>query len=130
MQIGRVPGHTRIVGKRQGYLGLPIRDELINESVNGERTPSMVTAWIPMPKELDALAAGAAVYVRIIGQLPPPMMVGVGEAPAPRPAGHHVDKRDALGRLRAAIIEHTQGDLFWIGEILLFELEKETGFKG
>lgn len=33
-----------------------------------------------------------------------------------------------LSDLRQAIIDHTKGDLFWIGEILLNELEKETGF--
>lgn len=38
--------------------------------------------------------------------------------------------QSALPRLRNAIIENTKGDLFWIGEILLAELEKETGFKG
>ena len=87
MQIGRIPGHTRIVGTRQGYLGLPLRDEVITEKVNGPGTPSMVTAWLPMPKELEALAAGAAVYVRILGDAPPPMMVAVGDAPAPAPPG-------------------------------------------
>lgn len=35
-----------------------------------------------------------------------------------------------LTALREAIILHTRGDLFWIGEILLNELEKETGFNG
>lgn len=39
-------------------------------------------------------------------------------------------RHGALSRLRRAIIDNTQGDLFWIGEILLAELEKETGFKG
>lgn len=39
-------------------------------------------------------------------------------------------RRDALGRLRRAIVDNTRGDLFWIGEILLAELEKETGFNG
>ncbi len=36
----------------------------------------------------------------------------------------------ALSTLRQAIIDNTKGDLFWIGEILLSELEKETGFNG
>ena len=36
----------------------------------------------------------------------------------------------ALSTLRKAIIDNTKGDLFWIGEILLAELEKETGFAG
>ncbi|MBR0875013.1 hypothetical protein JQ633_31965 [Bradyrhizobium tropiciagri] len=35
-----------------------------------------------------------------------------------------------LAALRQAIIDNTHGDMFWIGEILLSELEKETGFNG
>jgi hypothetical protein len=35
-----------------------------------------------------------------------------------------------LSDLRQAIIDNTKGNLFWIGEILLSELEKETGFGG
>lgn len=85
MQIGRIPEHTRIVGKAQGYLVMPLRDELINCGVGGPNTPSMVTAWIPLPKELERLNAGDAVYVRILGNVPPPMMVGVGSAPLPGP---------------------------------------------
>lgn len=81
MQIGRILNATRVLGKSQGYLGLPIRDEIINEKVNGEKTPSMVTAWIPTPKELEALNKGAPVHVRIIGISHPPIMVEVGEIP-------------------------------------------------
>jgi hypothetical protein len=35
-----------------------------------------------------------------------------------------------LPGLWQAIVDHTQGELFWIGEFLLSELEKETGFRG
>lgn len=38
-------------------------------------------------------------------------------------------ERTALSRLHKAIADNTKGDLFWIGEILLAELEKETEFK-
>ncbi len=81
MIIGRIPGATRVLGKSQGYLGLPIRDEVINEGVNGPGTPAMVTAWEPTPDELDRLAKGAAVHVRILGTAHPPIMVEVGETP-------------------------------------------------
>lgn len=81
MQIGRVKDATRVIGKSQGYLGLPLRDELINCTVGGEGTPSMVTAWHPTPKELKALNAGAPVHVRIIGNMHPPIMVEVGDVP-------------------------------------------------
>lgn len=81
MMIGYISGATRVIGKAQGYLGLPIRDELINCAITGENTPAMVTAWLPTPKELVALAAGAPVYVRLIGTGHPPIMVEVGEPP-------------------------------------------------
>lgn len=81
MQIGHIKGMTRTLGKVQGYLGLPVRDETINCSVNGLNTPSIVTAWLPTPKELEVLNAGAAVHVRIIGTNHPPIMVEVGEVP-------------------------------------------------
>lgn len=35
-----------------------------------------------------------------------------------------------LETLWAVIVANTQGDLFWIGEILLNELAKETGYRG
>lgn len=81
MQVGMIEGATRIVGKSQGYMGLPIRDELIHCSVNGPETPAMTTAWLPTPAELAALNAGSAIHVRILGQVPPPMYVGVGPIP-------------------------------------------------
>jgi len=85
MDVVVIEGATRIVGKSQGYLGLPIRDEQIECSVNGSRTPAMMTAWKPTADKLAALNAGASVHVRILGQVPPPMMVLVGPAPEPLP---------------------------------------------
>jgi hypothetical protein len=81
MQIGRVSGTTRVLGKSQGYMGLPVRDELINCSVGGDGTPAMVTAWLPTPRELEALNAGAPVHVRILGTAHPPIIVEVGDPP-------------------------------------------------
>jgi hypothetical protein len=79
--IGRIEAATRVVGKSQGYFGLPVRDEVINCTVNGP-TPSMLTAWLPTPDELVLLNSGASVHVRILGTTPPPMMVTVGPLPA------------------------------------------------
>lgn len=76
MQIGMIEGHTRICGKSQGYLGLPLKDIVLE---NG--TPAMLTAWIPTPEELDKIAAGASILVYILGTTPPPMMLEVGEPP-------------------------------------------------
>ncbi len=74
MIIKMVEGFTRILGKAQGYLGLPVRDEAVECSVNGT-VPCMVTAWEPTPEELTALNAGGAVYLRVMGTCHPPVMV-------------------------------------------------------
>lgn len=81
MQIGMIEGATRVIGKSQGYLGLPIRDEMVNCTVNGDGTPQMVTAWLPTPEELAALNRGAAIHVTILGVMHPPIMVGTGPVP-------------------------------------------------
>lgn len=81
MQIGMIENATRVVGKRQGYGGLPIRDEVVECTVGGE-VHCMVTAWLPTPGELAALNAGAAIHVRILGTIPPPMLVEVGAVPS------------------------------------------------
>ncbi len=82
MQIGMIEGVTRIIGKSQGYLGLPIRDEIIQCTVNGDGTPAMVTAWTPTPDELDRLIAGASVHLRVLGTSHPPVMMSVGAPPS------------------------------------------------
>ena len=81
MMIGRIPGATRVLGKSQGYFGLPVRDELITEGVNGENTPAMTTAWIPTPAEIAAIVKGAPVHVQLLGTAHPPILVTVGEPP-------------------------------------------------
>lgn len=81
MLIGMIEGVTRIIGKSQGYLGLPLRDEVIHCTVGGEGTPCMVTAWQPTPDELARLNAGASVHLRVIGSQHPPVMLDVGDPP-------------------------------------------------
>ena len=81
MIIRMISGCTRVCGKAQGFLGLPIRDALVNDRVLGQ-VPAMQSAWEPTPDELDMLVAGGSVVITILGQTPPPMMVSV-EAVAP-----------------------------------------------
>lgn len=81
MEIGRIASCTRVLGKRQGYAGLPVRDETFTCSVNGPDTPKMLTAWFPSPEELEALLNGAPIIVSIIGRDHPPIMLSVGDLP-------------------------------------------------
>jgi len=82
MEIGRIPGTTRVIGKSQGYYGLPLRDIRINDSVTGPDTPAMQTAWIPNQDELAKLQAGASIILTVVGSAHPPVMLGVGDVPA------------------------------------------------
>ncbi len=79
MQIGRIEGATRVLGKSQGYMGLPLRDIAIECTVNGPSTPAMETAWLPTPAEIAAIDAGAPVILRILGTGHPPVMVYAGQ---------------------------------------------------
>lgn len=79
MMIARIEGATRVLGKSQGYLGLPVRDELRHTSVDGPQTPVMVTAREPTPEELVRLNQGARVYLSVLGTVHPPVILEVGE---------------------------------------------------
>ncbi|RWX59792.1 hypothetical protein [Mesorhizobium sp. M2A.F.Ca.ET.039.01.1.1] len=81
MQIARIEGCTRVLGEAQGYLGLPLRDIIINDSVTGPETPAMESAWFPTPQELAALNAGAPIILRVVGRAHPPVMLEAGEVP-------------------------------------------------
>jgi hypothetical protein len=81
MDIGSIEGATRICGKSQGFLGLPVRDGVRVCSVVGGQVPVMTTAWFPNADELAALNAGAAIHVQIDGTVPSPMMLAVGPVP-------------------------------------------------
>ncbi len=74
MIVARIDGTTRVLGRSQGYLGLPVRD---GESDNGR--PIMTTAWEPTPDEVVAIVAGAKVEVIIMGDQHPPIKVVVGK---------------------------------------------------
>jgi len=84
MQIGRIEGTTRILGRQQGFAGLPIREHTVNEKTLG-MTPAMTSAWHPPPAELAALNAGAAVHVSLLGAIHPPIIVDVGPIPREEP---------------------------------------------
>jgi hypothetical protein len=75
MMINAIAGATRRIGKSQGYLGLPLRDEI------GDHGPQMVSSWQPTPAEAADIAAGAPIYLTVLGSGHPPVMLTVGEAP-------------------------------------------------
>lgn len=81
MEIGRIQGCTRVIGRSQGYYGLPLRDIVIDDSVTGPQTAAMESAWMPTPEEIAAIVAGAPIILRVIGTGHPPVMLYTGEVP-------------------------------------------------
>lgn len=75
MRALRINGATRELGRAQGYIPLHVLDIVADDC------PFMVTAWEPTPEELAMLAAGAPVFLWIMGQAHPPVRLEVGEAP-------------------------------------------------
>lgn len=78
MQPMPIEGETRRLGESQGYLGLPIRDDMVHCSVSGENTPCMLSAWLPSEEERAAIASGAPVILQVIGTSHPPVMLSTG----------------------------------------------------
>jgi hypothetical protein len=81
MLIARIEGATRTIGKSQGYLGLPLRDEARVDPVSGSEVNVMTSAWQPTPAELAALVMGATIHVSLFGEQHPPILVAVGPLP-------------------------------------------------
>lgn len=73
----RVSGETRYIGDSQGYIGVSIRDETVNCTVNGPGTPCMTTNWKPTEEELAKLVAGEPVRLRVLGTKFAPLMIDV-----------------------------------------------------
>lgn len=73
---GRIADSTRVLGKSQGYLGLPVRDDVI--VVDGQDVPIIKSAWFPTDAEIAALRHGAPVYMTIMGEAQPPVVLTVG----------------------------------------------------
>ena len=81
MLIGHIEDATRVIGKCQGYKGLPLRDEILDCGPGIEHSPIMISAWIPTPAEVERIAQGAPVYLKVLGTAHPPVLLEVGNPP-------------------------------------------------
>lgn len=83
MHTGRISGATRNLGAPRDWDkdahgpcgGLPIRDE---KTTAGD---GMTSAWFPTPEEIERIAAGAPVYLTVLGRVHPPVSMAVGPRP-------------------------------------------------
>ena len=75
MIVANIEGVTAVIGKSQGFKGLPIRHE-VKDGVS-----YITTAWEPTPAEIKALTSGATIHITLMAQQHPPIYVGVGNKP-------------------------------------------------
>lgn len=85
MNILRIQGTTRVLGKAQGYLGLPVRDVTLRDDATGRETHAFQSAHEPTTSELERLILGAPVVLTILGEGHPPCILEAGEPPAALP---------------------------------------------
>ena len=86
MHSGRITGATRHLSAPQGWdkerqgvcVGLAVRDD---DTSAGH---GMTSAWFPTPAEIERIARGAPIYLTIIGDVHPPVAMGVGATPDSR----------------------------------------------
>jgi hypothetical protein len=82
--VRAIAGFTRALCKPKDWdeekfgkcMGLPILDHV---DEHGQK--SMMSAWEPTPEEIKALAAGAPIYLRVLGTIHPPVGLWVGKPP-------------------------------------------------
>lgn len=89
MEPIRIEGATRTIGESQGYIGLPLRDIVVNDSVTGPATPAMQSAWAATDAERAAIASGGALILTVMGKSHPPVMLEIGAAPDEDSTAHH-----------------------------------------
>jgi hypothetical protein len=77
----RIAGATRYLGAPKGWEPEADGDcshlAIVDVPSTNGGSPVMISAWEPTPKELEALVAGAPVYLQVVGSAHPPVMVWV-----------------------------------------------------
>lgn len=119
MQIKRIAGFTRELGKSQGYLGLPVLDY---EDKNGVH--NMASAWEVGREEIDRLRNGASLVLNIMAPPNghPPVAMWVGD-----PVENSDDSQfEGSSWISALFKAHRLGELFGKELTLILEQAPEV----
>jgi hypothetical protein len=79
--IKRIEGATRVLGKDQGYIPLPVRDRRVIDQATGKEVNELAIAFELTPLEMEGLINGMTLYVSMYAITPPPVRVYVGASP-------------------------------------------------
>jgi hypothetical protein len=88
MKIGRIADSTRVLAVGQGDRALPVRDGWDIDPTGIEpNQPTMRSAWLPSPFELEQLNAGGAIVLVVVGSDHPSVRIEVGRPCEPNEVG-------------------------------------------
>lgn len=66
-----ISGCTRVLAvDQEEYVNLEIRDETMSDGAN-----CMVSKWTPTPEQLAILNGGGSIYLGIMGEIHPPVVL-------------------------------------------------------
>jgi hypothetical protein len=69
----RIEGETRRLGAPQG------REDSVHSLSIMDRDDIMISAWEPLPDEIEAIKNGAKIHLHVVGTGHPPVMLTVAE---------------------------------------------------
>ena len=81
MNHARIEKHTAVLGVKQGYKPLYVRETPVIDPTTKVKTLLHETAWTPTPHELELLNRGATIHVALLAAGHPPIKVTVGPTP-------------------------------------------------
>jgi hypothetical protein len=81
LTIGRIYECTRVLGASQGYLGLPVHDDAYPNVEGQPAIPYMDSCWEFNEEQRAAIAAGAPLILRLLGERDehPPVQLILGQ---------------------------------------------------
>lgn len=67
MDIETVKGATRTLGVKQGFQGLPLRDQYTFDTGTKQTYHAMVTQWRPSLDDIRRIVAGEPIMLQVLG---------------------------------------------------------------
>ena len=74
MKCKKISGATRTLGEAQGYIGLSVRDILVED---GHKC--MVSEWTLSAEEISMMIAGHSIQLQVLGTEHPPVRILIGD---------------------------------------------------
>lgn len=69
-------GYTRVLGRSQGFIGLPVKDAVMECDVGGP-VETMTSEWELSPQDIAEIVEGGRIRITLQGTAHPPILVSI-----------------------------------------------------